>query len=178
MAQTITRTFPDGDYPSRLNEAWGAYQAAQQHEDKHGPPEGLAGELSPAEQLAEEYRALKAEADEDAAEKRRVVTLRAVGRQVWRALKEKHPPRTEGDEDVVKADRRATVNTDSIEDDLVYATVSEPKFTSRAAFDEWADELSEGEFQNLVQTAWELVNVAQFDPKSLPPSLTRSAGEN
>jgi hypothetical protein len=179
MAQTITRTFPDGDYPSRLNLAYAAYQAACQDEQKNGPPSDLlAGEQSPADQLAAEYQALKAEAEADAAEKRRVVTLRAVGRQVWRDLKKKHPPRTEGDEDTVKGDRRATVNTDTVEDDLVHVSVVEPKFTSRAAFDEWADDLSEGEFQILVQTAWELVNVAQFDPKSLPPSQIRSVGEN
>jgi hypothetical protein len=64
----------------------------------------------------------------------------------------------------------------SVEDDLVYATVVEPVFTSRGDFDEWAnDDLSEGEFEVLLQAAWELANVGRFDPKSLPASLTRKS---
>lgn len=178
MAQTVTRTFPDGDYASRLNALYAAYQEALKAEKDGKAPPLLEGELSPADELAHEYGELKAEADADAAQKRRVVTLRAIGRRGWRDLKSKHPPRTEGDEDVVRGDRLATLNTDTVEDDLVFASVIEPQFTSRQAFDEWADELSEGEFQILVKDAWNLVNVASFDPKSLRPSQTRRDDES
>lgn len=180
MPQTLTRTFPDGDYPARLNVAFAAYDAALKDEQKNGPPELLMGEEPPSVVLAEEYRALKAEADADAAEKRRIVTLRAIGRQPWRRLKEAHPPRAgEGvDEETAKGDRLAGVNTTTIEDDLVFTSVSEPKFADRAEFDEWADGWSEGEWQTLVRDAWTLVNVASFDPKSLPSSRTPTADEN
>lgn len=180
MAQTLTREFPDGDYPTRLNAALAAFTAADQDEQKNGPGQLLQGDKSPAEELAAEYNALKSQAHADAAEKRRIVTLRALGRKQWRPLKEKHPPRAgdDVDEDTAKGDRLAGVDTDSVEDDLVFASTIHPMFESRAEFDEWADELSEGEWQMLVRDAWRLVNVAQFDPKSLPPSRTPSGDEN
>lgn len=180
MAQILTRTFPDGDYPTRLNEAWAAFEAADRDEQKNGRPPLLAGQPSPAEELAAEYRALKAEADADAAEKRRVVTLKAIGRRQWRPLRESHPPRAgEGvDEEVARGDRLAGVNTDAIEDGLVYASVISPEFATRAEFDAWADDLSEGEWQTLVRDAWNLVNVAQYDPKSLPSSRTPTGDES
>ena len=176
MARQITRTFPDGDYPNRLTDAFAAYQAAKADEETR-PPLSL-GEMDPVVKLAEEYAALKAEADADAETKGRVVTLQALGRREWRALKEKHPPRVgDGvDEDTAKGDRLAGVNTSTVEDDLVYAALVRPEFTSRGAFDEWADALSEGEWQVLVQDAWRLVNVASFDPKSLPPSAIPIGG--
>lgn len=180
MAQTVTRVIPDGDYPSRLQALYTAAIAAAEDEQKN-PPTLLNGQKSPAEELAEEHEALKAEAEDDAREKRRVVTLRALGRSKWRELKQKHPIRVEGDgvdADTAKGDRMAGLNTETVEDDLVFASIIEPKFTSRADYDEWADELSEGEFQMLVRDAWALVNVAQVDPKSLPPSPTRSNGGN
>jgi hypothetical protein len=93
---------------------------------------------------------------------------------VWRKLKADHPPRVDGPDEDVQGDRLAGVNTDTVEDDLVRACVLEPEFTSRQAFDEWADSLSQGEWQTLVIKAWELVNGARFDPKPLPRSTTRS----
>lgn len=167
MAQTITRVIPDGDYPTRLSDLYKAATLAADRELEN-PPKLLNGQLSPAEQLAAEHAALKAEAEADAAEKRRVITMRALGRAKWRELKAKHPARTEGDEDTVKGDSRAGVNTAAVEDDLLYASIVEPEFTSRGDFDEWLDELSEGEFRMLLLDAWRLVNVAQVDPKSLP----------
>lgn len=181
MAQTLRRVFPDGDYPGRLNTAFAAYNAAIKDEQRNGEGTLLANELPASEILRQEYEDLKAEAEADATEKRRIVTLRAIVRPKWRELKKKHPARVAGegvDEDTAKGDRLAGVNTDSIEDDLVFASVIEPKFTSRADYDEWADAWAEGEFQTLVSDAWSLVNVAQFDPKLLPPSQTRSAGGN
>jgi hypothetical protein len=139
----------------------------------------LEGEQSPFEELVAEYLALKDEAETDAAEKRRVVVLRAVGRGKWRDLKLRHPARTEGDDEAVKGDRLAGVNTDTIGDDLLFASTQEPSFSSRGDFDQWADEvLSEGEFTILLSDAWSLVNGAQFDPKPPPPSPTRSSAAN
>lgn len=181
MAQTITRMFPDGDYPQRLNDLWGAIEAAREDEQSDHAQPLLNGEESPVDQLAAEYSALKAEADADAMEKRRVVTLRAVGRKSWRELKLKHPPRVTSDtvdDETAKGDRVAEVNTDTVGDDLLFTSIQDPKFTSRSDFDEWVDELSEGEFQTLLTDAWRLVNVAQYDPKSLPASLSQRSGGN
>ena len=108
------------------------------------------------------------------------MTLRAIGRPKWRELKAEAPRPHRGrrvDADTAKGDRLAGLNADTVEDDLVFAAIIEPRVhQSRADYDEWADELSEGEFQMLLRDAWALVNVAQVDPKSLPSSQTRSNG--
>lgn len=177
MAQTRTINFPDGDYPIRLNQAYAAYEEALKDEQANGEGTLLAHEQPASEVLKAEYLALKAEAEDDAREKRRIVTLRALGRAKWRELKKAHPARVEGDDvdaDTARSDRKFGVNLDSVEDDLVFASVSEPKFTSREEFDAWADDWSEGEWQTLVRSSWSLVNVASIDPKSLPSSPTRS----
>lgn len=181
MAQTITRVIPDGDYPKRLQELYSASMVAAEDE-KNSPPKLLNGQELPSVELANEHAALKAEAEEDARSKNRVVTLRGLGRQKWRELKRQHPARIEGDgvdEETAKGDRLAGVNTDAVEDDLVFASIIEPMFNSREEYDRWADEdISEGEFQMLLRDAWSLVNVAQVDPKSLPSSRTRSDDGN
>lgn len=179
MAQTLRRVFPDGDYPQRLNDLWAAIESADKDQRNGNTPDLLEGEDSPFDELVAQYAALKAEAEADAEEKRRAVTLRAVGRGKWRELKAKHPARTDGDAEEVKGDRLAGVNTDTVGDDLLYASVQEPMFSSRGDFDEWLDEtLTQGEFNILLRDAWGLVNGAQFDPKSPPLSPTRSNGTN
>ena len=166
MARTDKVILLTGDYAQRLDALYA--QATEALEDET-PRTALEGD--PYQQLVSDYDALKAEATEAAT----VVEMTAVGRKAWRALCEKHPPRTEGEhEDVLTGDRLAGVNTNSVEDDLVYASLTAPTFDLRSEFDEWADSLSEGEWQTLVRKAWELANGARFDPKSLPASRTRS----
>lgn len=171
MARTKSILLLTGDYADRLNALYAAAQAAKDDTSARTLAEG-----DPYQQLAQEYADLKAEAE---AEGLRVV-LRDPGRRKFRDMKAKFPPRT--DESVPEksreADARAGFNIADAEDDLLYITVLEPEFTSRGAFDEWLDDLGEGEFQTLVSAAWELVTVAQFDPKALPPSPTRSSGES
>lgn len=178
MAQTRKITFTDGDYPDRLNAAYAAYNEALKAEHAGEAEQLLATEDPASEVLRREYEALKAEAEADARGKRHIVTLRALGRSKWRELKKAHPARVEGEggvaaEDAAR-DRKFGLDIDSSEDDLVFASVSEPKFDDRAEFDEWAEEWAEGEWQMLVRSSWSLVNVASIDPKSLPSSPTRS----
>lgn len=167
MARTTRVVLLTGDYADRLD---AIYRAALDAAKDTTPL--LGGETDPAHDLAEEYRALKAEAEAAGT----VVEMAAVGRSRFRDLKAAHPPRTEGDPEAVKADRLAGVDTDSIADDLVHASVTSPAFKSRAAFDEWADTLSEGEWQALVVRAWDLTNGARLDPKDLPASPIPSTG--
>ena len=165
MARTETVVLLTGDYAQRLDSLYSAAQEAAQDKTPRTEVEG-----DPYTALREDFEALKAEAVEAAT----VVELTSVGRREWRTLKAKHPARTEGDKDALEGDKLAGVNTDEVEDDLVYESVSSPEFSSRASFDEWADDLSEGEWQTLVVKAWELANGARFDPKSLPASPIRS----
>lgn len=172
----IERVLPPGDYMTRLNELWAAYNAAIEDEAKEtGGEARLMLEGSASEELREQYEALRDESKQAARDARRLVRLEGVSRSKKRELGRKFPPRKEGaDDDTLKADESAGMNLDAVEDDLLYATIIEPEFKNRADFDEWADEaLTEGEFQLLVRDAWQLANVAQFDPKSLPASPTQ-----
>jgi hypothetical protein len=167
MPRTTTVHLLTGDYADRLAAIGETAKAALED----NTPLALA-EVHPYEALKADYDDLKAEALEAAT----TVELTAIGRKKWRELKEKHPPRKgeDVDSDTARGDRLAGVNTDSVEDDLVYASLTAPTFKSRDAFDEWADERSEGEWQVLVTRAWELANGARLDPKELPPLPTRS----
>jgi hypothetical protein len=176
MPRTTTVHLLTGDYPDRLADLATAARAALDDES----PRAMLDQ-HPYEALAEQHKALRAEAIEAGT----TVNLAALGRTTWRNLKEKHPPRTEGDEDTIRGDRLAGVDTDAVEDDLVfesmkawrdYADEKVPEVSSRAAFEEWADKLSEGEWQVLVMRAWELTNGARLDPKDLPSLPTPSDG--
>ena len=169
MPRTTTVHLLTGDYADRLSALWVAAQEAAKDETPL-----VSTEVHPFDALKDDYDALKAEALEAGTS----VTMTAVGRKKWRELKEKHPARSgeDVDADTAKGDRLAGVNTDAIEDDLVYASLTSPELGSRDAFDEWADGLSEGEWQTLVTRAWELANGVRLDPKELPPLPTRSDG--
>lgn len=170
MARERTIILLGGDYAERIDASYGAAQAAYRDEESGNSAPLTVGETSAYVTLKSEYEALKAEAEEHGTK----VTLRALTRQQWRDLKAAHPPRTEGDEEAVKADRVAGVNTDTCDDDLVAAALVEPSFKSRAAFDEWAGDLAEADWRFVMQTAWALVTESRFDPKALPASPTRN----
>lgn len=178
MARTTVVHLLTGDYPDRLEAAVRSAQAASKDE---APRTAL--EADPYESLVAEYEALRAEALEAGT----TINLAAVGRKTWRALKEKHPARVgdDVDKEIADNDRLAGVNTDAVEDDLVFESIkawqvesgeNDPRVSSRASFDEWADTLSEGEWQVLVMKSWELANGARLDPKDHLPSRTRSDG--
>lgn len=167
-------------YADRLDALWRAVEDAAKDEAKGGGdgPSGLTlDEVPPSSvALAQQYETLRAEAVEDAKANRRHVEMR-LERKAWRELKEKHPPRSgEGvSKEEADGDRAAGLNVDTASDDLLYAAVVVPEFTSRAAFDEWADALTNGQFTTLVMAAWEHANRARYNPKALPGSLTRSS---
>lgn len=161
MPVTKTLHLLTGDYPDRLDQLEAALNRAEKDADGGVPRTALEGD--PVEELSAEFTAMKAEAREAGT----TVVLTAVGRKVWRELKAKHPVRSgdDVDPDVAKADRNAGVNTETVEDDLVYESLTAPQFSSRAGFDEWADKLSEGEWQTILVTAWGLANGARLGPK-------------
>lgn len=172
MTRTSSLLLLDGDYADRLN----ALYAEARRIEGETPANRRASDSSAYKAAREAYEALRVEAEEAGTR----VSLRAIGRKEWRALKEKHPPRSGEDvpKETAESDRMAGVNVETIEDDLVHAALVEPEFTSRAAFDEWVDGLAEADFQTILVRAWSLVNVAQIDPKSLPALPTRKSGGN
>lgn len=161
MARTARVHLLTDDYAERLSALYGAIVEASGSEER---PATTALEGDPVAALRNEYDALREEAEREGV----LVELRSVPRSAWRRLREKHPPRTEGDPDDVKGDRMAGVNLSTVEDDLVYASLTFPPMTSRGAFDEWVDDLSPGDFQTLLARAFELTTGSRFDPKPLP----------
>lgn len=170
MPRTTTVHLLQGDYPDRLERL--AAAAAGALED-NSPRTAI--EEHPYSAIEAEYKALKAEAIENG----KTVHMAALGRGAWRQLKAKYPPRSveESDEETARGDKLSGVNTDAAEDDLVYESVKAWQDetgekvsygSSRGAFDEWADSLSEGEWQVIVIRAWELANGFRLDPKDLP----------
>jgi hypothetical protein len=176
MPRTATVHLLTGDYAERLDALW---RAATEAAKDTTPLTTL--EQHPYEVLRADFNALKAEALEVAT----TVRLASLRRPTWRALKAKYPPRS-GDgvsDEVARGDQIAGLNTDEAEDDLVYESIKAWQdetgetvefATSRAAFDEWADKRSQGEWDALTSRAWELTNGARLDPKELPSLPTRS----
>jgi hypothetical protein len=170
---TRTLLLLGGDYAERLDRLYAAIEDAQSQDDE-GNAALTMMEAHPVKALEQEYQDLKAEAEAEARQERREVKMLAVGRRQWRELKDKYPPRTEGSEEQVRGDRMLGLNTEAAEDDVVYASICEPEFKSRDAFDEWADDLSPGEWKHLAEHAWGLAIGVRFDPKSPPGFSTRS----
>ena len=170
MSRTKSVLLLGGDYPERLD---ALYEEARKAEREESRTEPTLDEVSRYGELREQFEALKVEAEQAGTR----VVLRSLNRREWRDLKAKYPPRVEGDEDLVKADRAAGINTDDAVDDMLYAAITSPEFSTRAAFDEWVDDLTPAEFEVLSAEAWKLANVARLDPKSLPELPTRSSDE-
>lgn len=187
MAQSkpIYLSFP-GDYGQRLEHL---ERAARLALNDKTPLTGL--EQHPYAVLATEHAELKAEADLAADAAGLKVVFDAIGRQLMRKLKARHPAR-----DGVSDDGVFGANMDSMQDDLVHAMLASPEAAScaldqrqadepcgddnpcsrRAAFIKWADSLGYGEWNvTAVSAAEHLIAVAN-DPKELPPLPTKSDG--
>lgn len=181
MSDTKVVDLLSESFTTRLGALWEAVEQAVKDETAAGASDGLSGRtldegMPSSVQLAEQYEKLRAEAIEDAKANRRHVELR-LDRKAWRQLKANHPPRIgEGhSKEDIDADRRAGLNVSTADDDLLFAAVVVPEFSSRAAFDEWADALTNGQFTVLSIEAWKHANQASYNPKALPASLTRSS---
>lgn len=173
MTDNATRRileFPVGDFPEKLDVAYRAAQEALKDTSARTMTEG-----DPYLELKAEYDALCQKSKAASRKARTYIVLRELSRNDWRKIKADHPPRTDGDADDVKADRMAGMNTDSAEDDLIYAALVEPAFDTRAAFDEWAGNLGAGKFATIAHEAFLLTMEARRDPKSLPVSPTRTS---
>lgn len=184
MSDTKVVDLLSESYADRLDALWGAVEQASKDEARLAATDAPSGRTldettASVAELAAEYKALRSEAIEDAKANQRHIEMR-LERKAWRELKEKHPPRSgEGvDREDIEADRGAGLNVETASDDLLYAAIVEPKFTSRAAFDEWADRLTNGQFTTLVLAAWSHSNRARYNPKALPASLTPNSATN
>ena len=170
MARTETHFIWTGDYVERLDRLLRAAEAAK---DDKAPL--LGGEEHPYDVLKAEYEALRAEADQNG---QRVV-VRGLDDAEWDELADAHPPRT--DEAFAEKDAALGFNERAGMRPLIYAALVEPKFDSRAKFDEWVRSLgmTRGDLIALGMRAWRLTNeVDVLDPKSLRALPSRDAEQS
>lgn len=171
-----TREIYTGDYPTRLLKLAKALEFALTDEASEAPASTTALEGSASTQIRTQIDELKVEARE----KGHLIEVKALGRNAWRDLREKHPPRRTGDpsatEAEIEADQSQGVNLVTIEEDLLHAALVFPEFASRAAFDEWlaGDPVTPGEWTSAVTAAWGLTHGRPFDPAVIPASPTPS----
>ena len=169
MARTEEHFIWTGDYAARLDRLRRAVAAAVADESPR-----LLNEGDPAAELAEEYEALKAEAEEKGLR----VVLRGLSDIEWDDIADQHPPRT--DETYADNDKELGFNERTGGRDIIAAALVEPRLT-RAEFDQWATDnsLTRGDIKALLMKAYRLTHgLGLTDPKSLAPLPTRSADEN
>lgn len=179
MSRTTTLHLLADDYAERLDDLKERADAVERRirvakaAEERGASSRRMGQASESARLHAEYDRLAAEFEElktEAETAAVTVTVRALTRGQWKALKRDHPPRSSGEapDDEVQKDAALGVNVDEVEEDLLHRAMVEPMFSSRAAFDEWVDGLDEAMFEAAVSAAWSLARVARVNPKSLP----------
>lgn len=159
-----------GDYATRLSRLHAAAEAAR---DDKTPL--LAGEEHPYDELAKEYEALKAEADEAGLR----LILRGLRDDEWDDLVDAHPQRTEGPH--AEGDKYLGLNERTALRPLLYAGLVEPRFDSRSRFDDWVAEqnLTRGDLNAAALKVWAMTNGSALqDPQLLSPLPTRVDGES
>lgn len=152
--RTAVVTIFQGDYLDRIRFLEQKYQAAVESE-KSGPPR-MNDEVPESVGLAEEHKALVAEAEATALN----VTLKALGRKAWRALVAQHPPRDGNDED-----KAVGVNEETFKDALIAASVVAPDLS-----EDDLDALADTDNDALYYTAFGLNRSRVVGPKVLPVS--------
>jgi hypothetical protein len=169
---TITLISPEGQ--ARLDRALEAVELALKDQSDDTAIPRTFTEADPVEELAAEYERIKAEAESTGVR----ITLRGLTADEWDEFADEFPPRTEGPNH--EQDQAFEFDTRKGRRDLIYRTLVDPRFDSRAAFDEWLRErqFSRGELTRLVFEALRLTNGATADPKPLPASVTQRGAAN
>ena len=98
------------------------------------------------------------------------VVLEARSRKVWRDLVAAHPPREGHD-----GDKDAGVNDEAFGAALVPLSIVEPEFASDADRQEWVEELSDGNFERLYLTAFQLNRTSASPKADLSSRLARNS---
>lgn len=127
-------------------------------DEESGKPARNGGE---AVRLSREHNERVKQAEERAVN----VKVQALGRRAWKALVAEHPPREDSE-----TDKRAGVNEDTFQDELVAASIVEPEFKSRADLDAFTDQLRDIDFERVYLASFALNRWAGADPKPLAVS--------
>lgn len=170
MARTRPVYFWTDEEYERISRIAEAVEMASRSEER---PASTMLDGDPVAALREQYEAERKAVEDAAKADGRYALLRELGRNAWREVKAKNPPRDDN-----KGDSVLGFNTDTVEDDLVRAAVVEPAFSTDSDFHTWAEEQGNSAWALLAATAWELTNGERRDPKPLPASLTRSTEQN
>jgi hypothetical protein len=179
--RTSEVTIYQGDYLDRLRFLAQRFEEVVKAESKTAR---TLADVPESDGIADEYDALKAEAEKTAIR----VRIRAIRRSQYREMADKHPPRTGDDVDpgIVLADSKMGVNEKDFRLVLVPAAIVEvsvgEKSTPWAEMSEddredFLDTITEADFELLFSHAFALVNSFGSAPKALklPVSQTSPA---
>jgi hypothetical protein len=142
--------------------------------ERRGRTNSLAGDGTA--QLREQIEALEAEMKEHTYPFR----LRALGRNKWRRLMEKYPPRKEGEgvtAEVAGMDVMSGVNRELFMEPMLKACIIDPKLSDEQ-WEQLSEKLTDRQYEDLVSAAWD-INQGKIDiPFSRAASLARRSTED
>lgn len=167
-------TIYQGDDLPRLAELRNVRDVARRRAlDTRGRPMRVGDEFPSAEEAEKDYQEFLVEAAGRAVE----VELWALRRGTFRDLRLAHPPRLvtnpDGEEVEHEDDRVVGVNVETYPqalltyDDGKRRTIQAPEFGTAEAREEWLEDLSEGDYDKLWQSAHWLNASEGVDPKDL-----------
>lgn len=99
--------------------------------------------------------------------------LRAMSNPDWRAFIAAHPPRRGDDGEIVEADKSLELNTETFYDDLVRVSIVDPDPADDATWEEIRDSLTDYQYQEFAEAAWNLNRREVSIPLSPAGSPTR-----
>lgn len=151
--RTATVPIYQGDDMERLADLRHRAEIATRREQ--GLVANMGDDDTPADEAREAYNAAVAEAAERAV----LVRVNQVGRKIFRRLLSEHPPREDHDVDQVLG-----YNDDTFGEALLMASVTEPAFGTVEAKQAFLDNLADGDFEQLMETAVALNRGRSADP--------------
>lgn len=99
--------------------------------------------------------------------------LRALGRRAWRELLDQHQPRRDDDGNVVEADARLRVNTQTLYDPLIRASIVGPELDEDTLTLLLDERLTDAQYSALTTLCWNLNQTLVSIPFSSGDSSSR-----
>jgi hypothetical protein len=99
--------------------------------------------------------------------------LRALNRRAWKALKDEHPPRRNTEGTVIPEDLFVNVHRDEFFDALVRKSIVDPELDDETMTVLIEDKLTDGQWEDLTTTCWNLNETSISVPFSSAASTNR-----
>lgn len=154
-----------GDDEARITELREAAERVKPDPKRPALPR-TGNEVDPYVAACEAHDEFKRDAETRAV----VVVVQALRRKQWRSLVAEHSPRVDN-----VGDAQLGINLLEFPDALVPASIAEPKFDSPADRDDFLEQLSDAQFDELFWAAFRLNRGGGIDPKDFLASAPSSS---